>query len=168
MLTRSHRQEALSRAYVRAVAAQAGLGVTEPESDYGIDMSLRVISLRDNRRRDVGPQIDLQLKRTTRAFVTTTHLSYDLEVVNYDDLREVGELAARLLVVLVQPEDEADWLSQSADELVLRHCAYWLSLRGKPATSSRRTVRVKVPLENIFSVEALRGIIQRLQEGNDP
>jgi hypothetical protein len=38
MLTREHRQAALSRAYVRAIAAQAGLVVSEPENDYGIDV----------------------------------------------------------------------------------------------------------------------------------
>jgi hypothetical protein len=62
LLTRSHRKEALSRAYVRAIAAQAGLTVSEPETDYGIDMTLRAITMRDGRRRDLGPQLDLQLK----------------------------------------------------------------------------------------------------------
>src|SRR4051812_7641718 len=103
MLTRAHRQEALSRAYVRAIAAQAGVGVSEPESDYGIDISLHPITLRNQRRRDIGPQLDLQLKSTTRAGVGATHLTYDLEVVNYDDLREAPEQGARILVVLVLP-----------------------------------------------------------------
>jgi Domain of unknown function (DUF4365) len=167
-LTRSHRQEALSRAYVRAIAAHAGLTVSEPENDYGIDMCLRAITFRGGRPRDRGPQLDLQLKSTTRASVGEAHLSYDLEVVNYDDLRDSGVQAARLLIVLVMPGDESQWLSQSHEELALRHCAYWLSLKGYPATESTRTVRVSIPLANVFSVAAAQSIMQRLSEGRDP
>jgi hypothetical protein len=167
-LTRGHRQEALSRAYVRAIAAHAGLSVSEPEHDYGVDMSLRAITLRGTRRRDVGPQLDLQLKSTTRASVGETHLNYDLEVVNYDDLRGLEVQAARILTVLVMPNDEEQWLSQSPEELVLRHCTYWLSLKGSPATESTTTVRVSIPLANVFSVAALQSIMQRLSERRGP
>jgi hypothetical protein len=167
-LTRSHRQEALSRAYVRAVAAQAGVTCGEPENDYGIDLFLRAVSLRGERRRDVGPQLDLQLKSTTRASMGATHLTFDLNVVNYDDLREDNHQSARILVVLVLPADEAQWVSQSPEELVLRHCAYWLSLKGYPPTTATSTVRVSIPLANVFSVAALQDILQRLRERKDP
>jgi hypothetical protein len=65
------------------------------------------------------------------------------------------------------PGDEGQWLSQSAEELVIRHCAYWLSLEGYPATASVSTVRVSLPLANVFSVTAVQGIMQRLQEGRE-
>jgi hypothetical protein len=162
MLPRNQRQEALSRAYVRAVAAQAGVAVSDPESDYGIDMMLRAVTVRDGRRRDVGPQIDLQIKSTTRADVGETHLTYDLPVVNYDDLREADASPPRWLVVLVMPDDEALWLGQSPEELTLRHCAYWLSLAGQPATTSTSTVRVTLPLVNVFSPAALHAAIRSL------
>ena len=67
MLPKNQRQEALTRAYVRAIAATAGLSVCEPESDYRIDMQLRALTMRNGRRRDTGPHIDLQLKSTTQA-----------------------------------------------------------------------------------------------------
>jgi hypothetical protein len=54
MMTREHRQEALSRAYVRAIAAQVGVTVSEPENDYGIDMQLRAITRLEGQRRDRG------------------------------------------------------------------------------------------------------------------
>lgn len=68
-LPRSHRQEALSHAYVRAVAAEAGVSCGDVVMDYGIDMFLRGIEEVDGEYRDTGPQIDLQLKSTTRAEV---------------------------------------------------------------------------------------------------
>jgi hypothetical protein len=168
MMTQGHRQEALSRAYVRAIAALAGLAVGEPENDYGIDMFLRAITLRGGRHRDVGPQVDLQLRSTTRAAVGDAHLAYDLDVVTYEDLRDTTDPARRILIVLVLPDDEAQWLSQSAQELVMRHCAYWLSLVGYPPTASRKTVRVFIPVANVFSVAAVQGIMQRLREGRAP
>jgi hypothetical protein len=43
MLPTNQRQEALSRAYVRAVAAQAGVICGELGQDFGIDMFLRTV-----------------------------------------------------------------------------------------------------------------------------
>jgi hypothetical protein len=168
MMTREHRQEALSRAHARAIAAQVGLTVSEPENDYGVDMQLRAITPLGGQRRDRGPHLDLQLKSTTRANLGQAHLTYDLPVVNYDDVRDTDAQVARILVVLVMPDDEALWLSQSPEELVLRHCAYWLSLKGRPPTTNTATIRVSVPLANVFSPAALRDIVQRLRERRDP
>ena len=95
----------------------------ETESDFGIDMTLRSVVIRDGRRRDIGPHIDLQLKSTTRINLSDTHLNYDLPVVNYEDLREAHPPTPLCSCVLVLPDDEARWLSQSPEELTLRHCA---------------------------------------------
>src|SRR5207237_627612 len=111
----------------------------------------RSLVVREGRRRDVGPHIDLQLKSTTRANLGDTQLLYDLPVVNYEDLREADPPTPRLLVVLVLPDDETRWLSQSPEELILRHCTYWVSLVGFPTTTSHTTVRVAIPLANVFS-----------------
>jgi hypothetical protein len=92
----------------------------------------------------------------------------DLEVKNYDDLREPGENCPRILIVLVMPEDEAQWLSQSVDELVVRHCAYWVSLEGHPPPTTTRTVRIAIPRGNVFSVEAVRGMRARWHERKNP
>jgi hypothetical protein len=40
MVPQSQRQEALSRAYVRAIAAQAGVTCTDLVQDFGVDMIL--------------------------------------------------------------------------------------------------------------------------------
>src|SRR5262249_44796315 len=120
MLPRNLRQEALSRAYVQAVAAHAGVLWSKPDPDLGIDLSLRAVRQEGNQYQDAGFQIDVQLRSTTRANVTATHIAYDLDARTHDYLRQTGLRNPRLLVVLVLPEDEAQWLSQSPDELVLR------------------------------------------------
>src|SRR5262249_14219828 len=129
---------------------------------------LRAITPLEGQRRDRGPQLDLQLKSTTQANVGQTHLAYDLPVVNYDNLRDPSPQVARILIVLVMPEDETLWLSQSPQELTLRHCAWWLSLKVWPTTPNTTTIRVPVPLANVFSPVALQHIVQRLPERKDP
>ena len=73
-----------------------------------------------------------------------------------------------ILVVLIMPDVEAEWVIQSPHELAIRHCAYWLSMHGYTETSSRSTIRIGIPLMNVFSVESVRTIMQRIQERKMP
>lgn len=164
MLTRNHRQEALCRAYVQAVAAQAGVATSHISFDYGIDLSLRAIQQHGNRYQDARIQVDLQLRSTTRANVSDTQVSYDLDVRTYEYLREDSPIPS-LLVVLVLPEEEVQWLSQSVEELIVRHCAYWLSLAGAEPTTATSSVRIAIPKTQVFSVAAVRSLMDRLSEG---
>src|SRR5947209_5814184 len=127
MMTREHRQEALGQAYVRAVAAKAGLLWGTHTPDYGVDICLRSVRIEGSRRRDAGAQLDVQLKSTARASVKETGVVFDLEVPAYNDLRWEGYRCPRILIVFVMPEDEHLWLTQTTEELTLRHCAYWIS-----------------------------------------
>ncbi len=164
MMTREHRQEALCRAYVQAVAAQAGVTSSNPVPDYGIDLSLRLVSPVEGRRRDVGAQVDLQLKSTTRAIVSDTHVIYDLDVDTYNDLRDTDRPTLLILVLFVMPVDEVFWLSQTSEHLCLRHCAYWVSLRGSPPSTATSSLRITIPRTNVFSVEALTDLLKQARE----
>ena len=168
MLPRNQRQEALSLAYVQAVAAKAGVICISAGWDVGIDVSLRTVEIPGQRRGPGKVQLDLQLKSTTRGNIRNDHLMYDLDVKNYDDLRVSAAMCPRLLVVLVLPEEEADWLGQSAEELILRHCAYWTWLGNAVPTTAVATVRVAIPVSNVFSVAALQALIARLEQGELP
>jgi hypothetical protein len=165
VLTRNHRQEALSRAYVQAIVACAGLGLSRPDVDYGIDLSLHAIVARDRRRVDAGSALDVQIKSTSRTVLGETSLAYDLEKKAYDDLRSTDARRIRVLVLVVLPEDEAEWVSQSEEELAIRGCAYWLSLRGAPASAAKKSVRVRIPRKQVFSVPAVRNLLTRLESG---
>jgi hypothetical protein len=167
MLPQNQRQEALSRAYVRAVAAKAGVICVETVQDLGIDLFLRAVERHGSSYRDTGPQIDVQLKSTTRADVREAEIAYDLEVRAYELLRMNVPGCPRLLVVLVLPDDVAQWLSQSPDELILRRCAYWLSLRGAGPTPNQTTIRLAIPPANVFSVEAVQEMMKTLKAGGE-
>jgi hypothetical protein len=168
LLTRQHRQEGLARAYVQAVAAACGVGYSIPNPDYGIDLTLEDILIRGQRRVPSGWKLDLQAKSTTLADIRGSHVKYDLEVRAYEVLRAPEARCPRILVVLVLPEDEDEWLAQTEGELILRRCAYWYSLRGRKRATRGKTVRLSVPRANVFSPVALREIMARLKEGGAP
>jgi len=168
VITKPHRQELLCRAYVHAIAAQAGLLCSRPDPDYGIDLSLRNVEVRGRRHLDTSVQVDLQLRSTARASVTETEIKLDLDVETYNYLRTPETFCPRVLIALVMPAKEAEWVNQCPDELAIRHCAYWLSLHGFAETSARSSIRIGIPLTSVFSVEAVHTIMQRLQERKMP
>jgi len=168
MLPRNHRQEALSRAYVRAVAGHAGLLCNDFDEDFGIDMCLREVDELGRRYFDSGDQLDLQVRSTTRAAETAAGIAYDIDVRTYDLLRRERPQCPRILVLLVLPVDEAEWLSHSVESLVLRRCAYWHSLRGAEATTAHTTIRITLPVANVFSVEAVQNLMRLIRQGGAP
>ena len=156
------REEALSRAYVRAVAAFAGYTISEEDFDRdGIDLRIHAGGW-------LSPSVGLQLKATMRLGEPRQDGSYryDVPIKNYRRLIRPSQVP-RYLVVLSLPASEDDWLTVSADELVIRRCAYYISLLGRPESINRYTERVRLPAENRFDPDALRVLLERSRRGDD-
>lgn len=149
----SFQQEEFSRAYVHAVASAAGFKVFPPATpdDDSVDLSIGARGVYGKIR---SPRVDVQLK-CWRGSVAGAMLSYELPVKNYEELRHEDYQVPRILVVVVVPDRPDEWLAQTPEELVLRRCAYWTSLRGRPETTNTRSVTVSIPATSCFSVEAL-------------
>ena len=141
------------------------MSCSTPQPDYGIDLTLNDIALYGNYHAESGYKIDVQAKSATLIQLTANHLKYDLERKAYDILRDTAVGTPRILVVLVLPKEESLWTMQSEQELTLRHCAYWMSLKGSAPTTNRRSVRVLVPRANVFSTSALRNLVRRIKTG---
>jgi hypothetical protein len=135
--------------------------------DYGVDVTLHRIIERFGILCESALRLDLQVKSTTHALLTETDVKCDLDVRNYHLLRDPNPNWPRLLVVLVLPDAERDWLEVSQDALVMRRCMYWVSLAGAKPTANRRTVRIALPRTNVFSVEFLMDFPQRFRS-KDP
>lgn len=169
MLTRNHRQEVLSRAYIQIVAAACGMSYDPRGIDYGFDMTLHELQIDDDgRRSESGFGIDLQVKSTSAPTWKRDELLFDLPVKNYNDLRQPGTGRCRLLVVLSLPEEENLWVKVEPAGLLLRDAAYWHSLAGLPAPNNRKTARVAIPRSRLFSPEALASLIDRVKRGEAP
>jgi hypothetical protein len=167
-MTRNLRQEALCRAFIHAIAARAGMSVSLPNADFGIDMTLSDIINLNGHFLESGTKIDVQAKSVVQREGVIDSVRYDLDIRAYNALRLTSVAVPRILVVLVLPQDERDWSSQSEDELVLRRCAYWLSLKARPPVANRRSIRVTIPRRNVFSAAGLHGMIDRLKRGEEP
>jgi hypothetical protein len=168
VLTRNHRQEALCRAYVQAVAARAGMSLGMSFPDDGIDLSLLDIDQDDGQRWESGYRIEVQAKSVSQAVAGGPSIRYDLDVRAFNVLRTASPKAARILVVLLLPSDESQWLAQTEAEMTIRHCAYWLSLAGRASSPNRRSVRLLIPRANVFPPAAVRDMIAQLKTGGSP
>jgi hypothetical protein len=154
----NQQKEQLGNAYVRAVASVAGYGVHRPEpDDDSVDL---VVSARGAVGSYRSPRLDVQVKCTARDCMTAEAVRYPLRAKNYDELRGEGFLVPRILVVVTVPVAAQEWLSQSEEEMILRHCGYWISLREAPASENIHSVTVNIPRRNVFDVEALRRLME--------
>jgi hypothetical protein len=152
-MTPNQQMEQFSLAHIRAVAAQAGYQVTRPETDTGIDGTL----MDDAGRRS---RIDFQAKSTADDIQRDRHLHFPLPVRNYDILRDPTPSAMRILIVVLMPRDNGQWLHQTEDELCLRHCAYWLLLEEHPPVPNTTSVTVQIPVTNVFNSEQLHSLME--------
>ena len=148
-------QEQLSWAYVRAVIFRAGYRLNLPVvDDHGIDGTVGSYSGGVNR-------VDFQLKSTTDYEIRDGSIIYDLRMENYNQLIKEDDLP-RVLILFLMPDDPGQWLTQTQEELCLRKCAYWMSLMGMAPSGNRSTVRVSVPLSNMFDLNGLADMFSRL------
>lgn len=159
LLTATDREEALSRAYVAAVAAGAGYVTAEQDFDRdGVDVQIRSGG-------SMRPSLDIQLKATINlGQPTNEEFRYPLKRRNYDLLR--GQtMVPRILVVLSLAEEEANWLTVTAEKLIMRRCAFWTNLTGFPETQNSESVTISLNYNNLFDVDALKRLMERAKTG---
>lgn len=166
-MTRNEQKQQLSIAYVHAVAARAGYAcqVTNVDND-SIDVQIAARGFVHNRAVLRSPRIEVQLKATSQPISNDHHLSFPLPVKNYDDLRE-PVLVPRLLIILLLPRDDSQWLVQNEDSMITKHCAYWMALLGRPKSGNQKTVTVQVPRNQPFTVAGLRSLMEKVSRRED-
>jgi len=86
-------------------------------------------------------------------------------VKQYDGLRSTQVATPKLLIVLFLPPKPEDWLDVSVSHLVLKNCAYWVSLRGADAIENETGKTIYIPEENIFNQENLIKISNVIADG---
>lgn len=160
-------QEEFSYAYVHAVATVAGYGVMRTSrimDNAGIDLTIFAIGDRNLPRE---PRLDVQVKCTYQNIKREEDLAYPLDVLNHRRLCQEFS-TPRILVVVLVPSTLSDWITHSEDELIMRHCGYWLSLRGQTPTTNIDNHTVYLPRVQRFDPANLSSIMQRINEGGQP
>jgi Domain of unknown function (DUF4365) len=161
----------LSYAYLHAVASSVGINC-RVENRHGdnrcVDVVLTCYEKFEGSYREEF-DLKIQLKATVATPTETeSYFSYFFKgIKQYDFLREETKNQHRILVVLFLPEERKEWLKVSPDQLILKNCAYWLSLRGADACANSSGTTVYLPSEQALSPQNLLTIFERLSK-NEP
>jgi len=162
LLTENLVKEELSYAYVHAIASRARFECNHgPRHDLdSIDATISARGRLANSSLISSPRIELQLKSTSGISLLDTddYFSFDVPIKNYNDLRQRRAIPA-YFVVFIMPADETQWLTQTEESLITRHCAYWRSLLNAPEVTNTETKRIRIPRTNLLTVEALRNLM---------
>ncbi|MGV9250401.1 DUF4365 domain-containing protein [Streptomyces sp. NPDC003697] len=176
--------ETLQVGYLHAVAAAAGCSLSQPFPDNGIDW--HVSHSAPGHTVDDEVTIKVQLKCTyqlapdaparlpvpgERPAPPSPRLgrffSFTLDNDHLAKLARTPVSVHRILVVMIVPRLQEQWLRAGHDRLDLRHCCYWINLAGHPITGRHRTT-VRIPTSRIFDDRALCEIMARVGTGGRP
>lgn len=170
MLTIQHTEEALSLAFVQAVAAMVGVSVGKPdEHDYGFDVSFRRITkLPNGILRPSSVSILAQLKASTNYIIRDDSIIYKLEARAYNhlvDRSEEGVGSPFILILMCLPKNKDEWLELSEEQLILRKCCYWAHLIGEPTDNTSKK-SVIIPRSQLFTPDSLLELLDRARKGD--
>ena len=172
-LSRLSIESELSYAYLHAVASHAGMSChvgSVHEDRNGIDVRVTAWGPFEAGGDYTEVDLNVQLKATIAApAMDGGYLSYFLKGIGrYNDLRAETMAVPRILVVLFLPSNVEEWLEHTPQQLALRRCAYWQSLRGAPETTNESGVTVTLPIAQEFNARALKELAARLSRRDIP
>ncbi|MBS0966987.1 DUF4365 domain-containing protein [Acetobacter okinawensis] len=154
-------EEALSQAYVTAVASMAGYVVALKNFDRdGIDIT---IEAGDSFR----PKIDAQLKASINIDDSSETISFFCPKKNYDKLN-IATQTPRILLIMKLPKRRQGWIDVSSEYLLIRHSVYWISLRNHQQTTNSTGQTIYIPRANKFDVKALQDLMEQSRNGIIP
>jgi hypothetical protein len=165
-MTPEQQREEFSKAYVAAVAARAGCKLGSWSQDSGcLDVTVGTASAFGGGL--AAPKLDLQLKASAKHRpVSEGLLGWSLKRPHFDILRRRTQVP-HILVALVLPEHEDEWMVQSEHELSIRRCAYWVHLLGEPpiAADTGKSTTIRIPESQVFSPITLLALLERSGRG---
>lgn len=170
MLPDSKRKSGLSKAYIHAICYHAGYKVDYTgEDDFGVDLTIKEVKSRPSGKfSESGVILNVQLKATANYTETDKEITYELKNKNYNDLADKDVETPIILVILLLSKDESDWLDQNTEQLILKRCAYWCSLKGESQKNNEDSkTTIHIDKSRIFSVENLKNLFEVINSGRD-
>jgi hypothetical protein len=159
-------EESLSVAHVGAIVSKAGATFNLVPNDYGVDVSIRNIQSFNGKLMDLGTSFDCQLKSTINWSEKSGHIIYDVEIDTYNKLIYRGRNSSIpcLLVVLCLPRDESQWVTFTEKGLLLQKSCYYFHLKGE-FHENKTQARIKIPVDNLLTPEAVQQLIALVKVG---
>jgi hypothetical protein len=166
VMPRSHIEEQLSIAYVRAVAARAGVKIKFTDSpEYGTDVYLqRITHLPTGEITETGWMILCQLKATTSCKFQADSIAYDMKIDAYNKLAAWEGPTPCILVLLRLPDDFDEWLNLDEERLLLKNCCYWTRIT-EPVSTNVSSKRIFIPRTQLFTPEAVTELFDLVGRG---
>lgn len=155
------RQGYFAESFVASIAAAAGLDVQRPQLGHRIDLG---VFLPGPKGSSGSKQINLQVKSWSSGHPGNDGcFHYPLEVKAFNYLAGHGHDVRHYLVLCSVPSHARDYAHAQPERLLLRHAAYWLSLRDQApdedlSPDSRKTVLV--PTAQLLTSKTIRALVE--------
>lgn len=162
-LHRNLHQGMFGEAFVRVLAAAAGLTVAKAEPDVtGDDFTLGYPGPLAGLR---NPKIDVQVKSRARPRVDWRRpgqWAFRMKAHHFNELAGNDYALPRYLFLVIVPDNYDEYVTASPRAFSLQYCAYWASLQDRERVdpTQRTSVTVEVPADNLLSVEALTRLLE--------
>ncbi len=157
LLSENDQKERLSLAYIAALAANGGYTISLRDLDRdSIDLTV-------HSRTSRYAAVAFQLKATSSPDWAEDELHFQLGAKNFNELECLRQTPA-VLAVMVLPTETDRRLEIDDQQLILRQCVWWVSLRGL-GQITQGSRQVCLPKSNLLTVDTLRSLIKRSEEG---
>jgi hypothetical protein len=160
-MTEQHKMEALNRAYVQAIAAKAGVGISTPQPDYALDLYLHRVIKEDHRIRYIGVALNCQLKASTDWKIDGNEIVYNLEAKTYNVLADAS--GPWVLILLCLPKDTNDWLELCEDYMRIRKCCYYWQNLEYLETQNSSSITIRIPRGQLLTPDSLIDLLMKVQ-----
>lgn len=148
--------------FVRMVTAAAGCSIKSHDTDYdGVDITIVASTEYETW---YCPEIELQLKCTTQhSLLRDDYLEWSIKRKPFLKLTHPKRYNGAFLGVLLIPADHEQLLDLTEDGFASASRMYWEhSSRLGEIGDGLDSKTVRLPRSNLFDVEGLKGIMQRI------
>jgi hypothetical protein len=156
-------KEEFSYAYIHAVASAAGYICqrSDRQSDNdGVDITIKKSGRGPGRTRDyLELQVKCSAKSSSKVRIGKDKIGFRLETDSYSELIKPGTIPCILVLVIV-PDQFIDWVSQSEEAMIMKHCAYYEDLQNRESTLNKASINIKIPRSQIFDASSLQILVE--------
>jgi hypothetical protein len=115
---------------------------------------------------ETTPQLNAQLKATSSNFEinqTSQTIKYPLDARTYNKLTGNNYIPTILILAII-PQDQNQRVIEQGDDIILKGSLYWVYVQVKVKTENTSTVTIDIPLKNKLSIDAIKKLMDRLDE----
>lgn len=151
-----HIKEEYSKAWLYIMASCAGCTVEFPTKDINsVDATIKS----DLKGVCGNPVVDVQLKCTINNYtIINNNIIFNLKIKNYNELRSQS-LAPKILILLIAPDNPDKWVKHNKDSSEIFKHAFWVSLLGEPDVKNQTSIKIKIPTQNIITVDLIKSMM---------